>query len=119
MFSSREKAYLHEQRLARLATVNPQGQPDVVPVGYDFDGDHFFIGGRRMQRTVKYHNVKSNQKVALVIDDLESTDPWLPRGIKVRGVGELVEREAGYAGPGVYIQLTPESHRSWGIYERS
>ena len=29
----------------RLATVAPDGQPDVVPVGFEFDGTSFYIGG--------------------------------------------------------------------------
>ena len=37
-FTDEESAYLRSQRLARIATVAPDGQPDVVPVGYEFDG---------------------------------------------------------------------------------
>ena len=44
-FSDEEVAYLRSQRLARIATVSPDGQPDVVPVGYQFDGTHFYVGG--------------------------------------------------------------------------
>jgi pyridoxamine 5'-phosphate oxidase family protein len=40
-FSDEEVAYLRSQRLARLATVAPDGQPDVVPVGFEFDGRSF------------------------------------------------------------------------------
>jgi pyridoxamine 5'-phosphate oxidase family protein len=49
MFSEREIEYLKSQRLARIATatvplVEKDGgtiQTDVVPVGFDFDGDYF------------------------------------------------------------------------------
>lgn len=34
-FSDQELAYLGSQALCRLATVGPDGQPDVVPVGFE------------------------------------------------------------------------------------
>jgi pyridoxamine 5'-phosphate oxidase family protein len=37
MFSDKEIAYLQSQRLARIATVSKERQPDVAPVGFDFD----------------------------------------------------------------------------------
>jgi pyridoxamine 5'-phosphate oxidase family protein len=79
-FSDEEVAYLRSQRLARLATVAPAGQPDVVPVGFEFDGAHLYVGGLAPARTRKFRNVQAgNTKVALVIDDLVSTNPWSPR----------------------------------------
>lgn len=44
-FSEEEIAYLRSQRLARVATVSPDGQPDVAPVGFEFDGTHVYVGG--------------------------------------------------------------------------
>jgi pyridoxamine 5'-phosphate oxidase family protein len=37
-FTEEEIAYLRSQPLARLATLDRDGQPDVVPVGFEFDG---------------------------------------------------------------------------------
>lgn len=61
-------------------TVSAGGQPDVTPVGYEFDGTHFYIGGFNPTNTRRSRNVRAgNDKVALVIDDLASTSPWTPR----------------------------------------
>ena len=83
MFSKPEADYLKSQLLARIATVNSAGQPDVVPVGLEFDGENFWIGSHDQDiffRGIKYKNVKNGNKlVSLVIDDLESVDPWKPR----------------------------------------
>jgi len=38
MFSEQELAYLQAQPLARIATVDNDGQPTVVVVGFQFDG---------------------------------------------------------------------------------
>lgn len=114
MFSAQEIAYLDAQRLARIATASTQGQPDVAPVGFEFDGVDFYVGGLDLRKTLKYKNVQNNPRVALVVDDLESLTPWTPRGIKVHGRAEIVVRE-GSMGSGEYIRITPQKVWSWGI----
>lgn len=115
VFTEKEVAYLKSQRLARIATVSPDAQPDVAPVGFELDGDSFYIGGMNLPATHKYKNIDSgNAKVAIVVDDLESIDPWNPRGIRVYGSGEIVERE-GQFGPGIYMRVTPAVSWSWNI----
>jgi pyridoxamine 5'-phosphate oxidase family protein len=114
VFTEKEAAYLRSQKLARFATAAPDGQPDVVAVNFEFDGEVFHIGGLRQRKTVKYRNVLRNPRVALVVDDLESVDPWRPRGIRVYGRADVVQRR-GFLGPGDYIRLTPEVKWSWGI----
>jgi pyridoxamine 5'-phosphate oxidase family protein len=70
MFTEKETAYLKSQRLARIGTVSADLQPDVSPVGYEFDGEYFYIGGMNNKATRKYKNVADgNSRVALVIDD--------------------------------------------------
>jgi pyridoxamine 5'-phosphate oxidase family protein len=96
-FSDEEVAYLRSQRLARLATVAPDGQPDVVPVGFEFDGTHLHLGGLAPARTRKYRNVQAgNTRVALVIDDLASVQPWSPRYLRIYGTAELVQRQGQF-----------------------
>lgn len=29
-------------------------QPDIVPVGFDFDGDHFYVGGVNLLKSTKF-----------------------------------------------------------------
>jgi pyridoxamine 5'-phosphate oxidase family protein len=65
---------------------------------------------------LKYKNAQNNPKAALVIDDLESVDSWMPRGIKIHGVADLTTRR-GYVGPGTYIRIKPKETWSWGIEE--
>jgi hypothetical protein len=45
LFSDEEIAYLQSQPRARHATLGADDQPDVVPVGYEFDGTFFWVGG--------------------------------------------------------------------------
>lgn len=115
MFTEKEIDYFKLQRLARLATVAPDGQPDVAPVGYEFDGQYFYVAGRNPDNTRKYRNLRQgNHKVALVMDDLESVQPWRPRGIRIYGTAEFVERD-GQFGHKTYMRITPNTSWSWGI----
>jgi pyridoxamine 5'-phosphate oxidase family protein len=130
LFSQKEIDYLDSQRLARIATTAavPSSeeacsvQPDVVPVGYDFDGDFFYVGGMNLLKSTKYKNVLHNNKVAIVIDDLKSVDPWDPRGMKIYGTADIVIRQGGYmdrtghSNP-QYIRISPKKKWSWGIDE--
>ena len=115
MFTPQERDYLQTQRLARLATVAADGQPTVDAVGFTFDDGRFYIGGRNLPATRKYRNVDAgHRQVALIIDDLTSVQPWAPRGIKIHGSAEIVERD-GMFGPGQYLEITPVVSWSWGI----
>lgn len=115
MFSEAELTYLKSQPLARLATVSGESQPTVDAVGFEFDGTRFYVGGMALPSTRKYKNVAGgSRKVALIIDDLETVQPWKPRGIKVHGLAEIVERE-GQFGRKEYLVITPTVSWSWGI----
>jgi pyridoxamine 5'-phosphate oxidase family protein len=115
MFSEAELAYLQTQRLTRVAMIASNGQPTVDVVGFEFNGTRFYIGGLNLPSTRKYRNVAAgNRQVALVVDDLPSINPWTPRGIKVHGTAEIVQRD-GSLGPGEYLTITPVVSLSWGI----
>jgi pyridoxamine 5'-phosphate oxidase family protein len=114
-FTEEEITYLRSQRLARIATVAQDGQPDAAPVGFEFDGTYFYIGGIDPVKTRKFRNVQAgNDKVALVIDDLASTDPWTPRFLRIYGTAELIERR-GQFGSGPCMRVTPTISWSWNL----
>lgn len=118
-FTDEEIAYLRSQPLSRVATVSPDGQPDVVPVGFEFDGTYFYIGGLDPAKTRKFRNVRAgNEKVALIVDDLVDTDPWTPRFMRIYGSAELIERQ-GRFGSGTYMRITPTISWSWNLHGRS
>lgn len=114
-FTAEEVEYLRSQRLGRLATVSPDGQPDAVPVGFEFDGTYLHVGGMEPSKTRKFRNVQAgNEKVALVVDDLVSADPWTPRFVRIYGTAELVERP-GRFGTQLYMRITPTISWSWNL----
>jgi pyridoxamine 5'-phosphate oxidase family protein len=118
-FTADEIEYLTSQPLCRLATVGPDGQPDAVPVGLEYDGEYFYVGGHGdVASTRKVRNVHAgHDRVAFVVDDLVSTDPWTPRFVRVYGRAEVVERD-GMFGPGTYLRITPAVSWSWNLDAR-
>jgi len=123
-FTDAERSYLSQQRLGRLATVDAAGQPHVVPVGVRFDaGDGTLAIGAadlpgRGQRRHYLRNIETDPRVAVVIDDLASLDPFHPRGVSIRGRAEIVGTGGERLGPGfgpLWVRVTPVWISSWGI----
>ena len=118
-FSVEELAYLRSQPLGRLATRSPDGQPDVVPVAYEFDGVQFWVGGSgdTVLATRKVRNVvvAGGAEVALVVDDMVSFDPFVARGIRIYGRAEPPVRRTGLVGTGHYMPIIPTVSWSWNM----
>jgi pyridoxamine 5'-phosphate oxidase family protein len=116
-FTDAEIAYLRSQSLARIATLDHSGQPDVVPVAVEFDGTFFWVGGGATDiDTRKFRNVRDgSSKVALVVDDMVSFDPFIARGVRVYGTAEQPFERVGMVGPGTYMRITPVVSWSWNM----
>jgi pyridoxamine 5'-phosphate oxidase family protein len=102
VFSAAEVSYLQSQRLARIATAGRDRQPHVVPLAFRYnpDTDTIDVGGHNFAQRKKYRDVQHNPRVAIVIDDLASIDPWRPRMIEVRGEAEILPTGGESVGPG-------------------
>ena len=120
-FSDKEIEYLRGQRLGRLATIGVDGAPHVVPVGFrlDADADAIDVGGHGLSASKKWRDLHANPRIAIVIDDLFSVNPWTPRGIEIRGRAELHDEGGGEKfGRGwdkAWIRIVPQRIVSWGI----
>jgi PPOX class probable F420-dependent enzyme len=69
----------HKKSFAHLATLMPDGSPQITPVWCDFDGTHVLINSAKGRRKDK--NLRRDPKVALSIQDPEN--PY--RYLQVRG----------------------------------
>jgi pyridoxamine 5'-phosphate oxidase family protein len=90
VFTDSELEYLAGQRLGRIATVGPDGQPHVVPTSFRHNSDHdaIDVGGMRMSQTKKLRDVRRSGRASIVVDDV--LPPWQPRMIEIRGTAEVV-----------------------------
>jgi len=90
VFTDKELGYIAGQRLGRIATVGPDGQPHVVPTSfrYNAEQDAIDVGGLRMSQTKKLRDVQRTGRASIVIDDV--LPPWQPRMIEIRGTAAVV-----------------------------
>ena len=80
---------LQKRAFASLATVNPDGTPQVTPVWVDFDGTH--VRFNTAKGRVKDANLRRNPAVALAISDPDN--PY--RYVQIKGaVVEITEAGA-------------------------
>ena len=78
-----------KKAFASLATVMPDGRPQVTPVWCDFDGSHVIVNSAKGRR--KDLNMRAEPRVALAIIDPDN--PY--RYLEVRGtVTEITEQGA-------------------------
>lgn len=119
-FTNEEIEYLRSQRLGRLATSGPDHQPHVVPVGfrYNAEQDSIDIGGHGFATRKKWGDVQANPKVAFVVDDIASFQPWRVRGIEIRGEAQALNSGGKEIMPSFdneMFRIKPNRVISWGI----
>ncbi|MGI5216381.1 TIGR03668 family PPOX class F420-dependent oxidoreductase [Nocardia sp. CA-290969] len=88
-------------RVARLATVTPEGNPHIVPIVFAVDGDTIYtaVDAKPKSTTAlrRLANITANPKVAVLVDfyDENWTQLWWSRA---DGVARIVTDERAHAG---------------------
>jgi pyridoxamine 5'-phosphate oxidase family protein len=124
VFTDAEREYLlGGVRLGRLATVGADGAPHVVPTSFRYNPDHdsIDVGGHDFATRKKYRDALRHPKVAFVVDDIVSLDPWRVRGIEVRGVVKVLDTGGTALGPGLapeMFRIMPRRIVSWGMRDQ-
>ena len=92
------KRILDKQNFAHVATVMPDGSPQVSPVWVYRDGDHVMVStGLDRQKT---RNIKRDPRIAISIADIDT--PFPP--VQIRGrVVEVITGEAAVDG---FVEVT-------------
>lgn len=119
VFTDGELAYLADQPLGRLATQQANGTLQVNPVSFVYNADRetIDIGGRDMENSRKFRNIAENGRVAFVVDDIASFDPWTVRCLEIRGHAEALPDPVDSVArtTGAIIRIHPQRIISWGI----
>ena len=134
-----EIAFIHSQRVARLATSDADGHPHVVPVCFAFDGSRFYIAlDEKPKRVEQRHlrrvrNIETRHEAMLLFDRYD--DDWSRLAfVQVYGRADLLMPDApGHAEALLllrerYVQyrsmkleayplivITPEHIVAWGL----
>jgi PPOX class probable F420-dependent enzyme len=104
-----------KKAFANLATLMPDGSPQVTPVWIDFDGTHVLVNSARGRQKDK--NMQRNSRVALSI--LDPDNPY--RYLEIRGTVEAITEDGAdahidkmakkYMGKDSYPYRTPTEKR--------
>jgi pyridoxamine 5'-phosphate oxidase family protein len=124
-FKTHEIEFMKAADLGRLATIQRDGTPQASPVGFTYNEElgTIDISGYNMAKSQKFRNLAHNDKVAFVIDDIASRDPWRVRCLEIRGTGQQAVTAAdrtGAAGDALdsaVIRITPRRIISFGIHD--
>jgi pyridoxamine 5'-phosphate oxidase family protein len=121
-FKPHEIEFMRRADLGRLATVQRNGTPQNSPVGFTYNEQlgTIDIPGYQMSKSQKYRNLAHNDKVAFVVDDITSRDPWRVRCLEIRGTAEQAHVSAAHGAAGdaldtAIIRITPRRVISFGI----
>jgi PPOX class probable F420-dependent enzyme len=134
--------FIERARVARLATIDSEFKPHVVPVVFVFDGKHFFIPIDQKRKTAKpeklkrIKNVQDNPNAALLID--KYSEDWTRLAfVMIQGKASIASKTEGnlqvqeaykklmtkylqYQNVGVgemCIIIAPEKLISWGNFQ--
>lgn len=88
--------FIQRVRVARLATIDSEFKPHLVPVVFVFDGNHFFIPVDEKRKKTKpeklrrIKNIQGNPNVALLID--EYSEDWSRLAfVMIQGTASVVK----------------------------
>ena len=124
---------IERERVCRVATVNGQGMPHLVPVCHVVNDGRLYFGSGDDARKVK--NLTSNTRVAVTVD-LYSDDWAHIKGVMVQGQAKLIARGPRFRkirtllyrkypqyasdaaieeSDSVVVEVTPRAVFSWGL----
>jgi PPOX class probable F420-dependent enzyme len=83
-----------QARVARLATVDPQGRPHVVPICFALEGEMLYTvvdeKPKRTHRLQRLRNIEANPRVEVVIDEYD--EDWSRLWwVRLRGSARVVD----------------------------
>jgi PPOX class probable F420-dependent enzyme len=92
--------FIERARVARLATIDSEFKPHLVPVVFVFDGNHFFIPVDEKRKTAKpeklkrIRNIHYNPNVALLIDQYD--EDWTKLAfVMIQGKASVASKREG------------------------
>jgi pyridoxamine 5'-phosphate oxidase family protein len=124
VFTDAEYAYLAGHPLGRLATIGPDGAPQIHPVALWLNeaAGTIDIGGPALASSQKFRNVQADPRISLIVDDqAETPNPigQTGRGIEVRGQAEIVTLDPPLiaAFSSETLRICPHRIIAWNIGE--
>jgi pyridoxamine 5'-phosphate oxidase family protein len=89
-FTDAEQRFLGRHARGHLATIGPDGIPQVKPLGFSYNASlgTIDITGWNMADSAKYRNVRTNPRVAFVVDEVTAPTMEGAHFLEIRGDAE-------------------------------
>lgn len=87
--TAEQVALLREPHIAHVATINPDGKPQLTPMWIDTDGELVLLNTNTAR--VKYRNLKQNPFILISIVDAQHPSS---RTVLIKGQADLVDKGA-------------------------
>ena len=100
-----EQRFLARQPLGHLATIGPDGIPQVKPLGFTYNAGlgTIDLSGFNMAGSAKYRNIHANPHVAFVVDEVTAPSMEGAHFLEIRG-----DAEPAFGPPDPVSHLAPE-----------
>jgi pyridoxamine 5'-phosphate oxidase family protein len=118
-FTDAEQRFLSIQTHGHLATIGPDGIPQVKPLGFTYNAalGTIDISGYNMANSAKYRNVRSNPHVAFVVDEVTAPTMEGAHFLEIRGDAETAASPrdpTGHLAPEI-IRIHPRRVLSFNV----
>ncbi len=130
-FTEKEKQFLKQNELCRLATSSKKGEPHLVPVSYIWNEGFVYVVTDYGTRKLK--NLRENHHAAVLVD----TGGYARKAVLISGPVELIEKGEEYKqiyklfhsrldwvkrapwkeGEAPFVKITPRFKAGWGLGE--
>ncbi|HEX4254624.1 MAG TPA: PPOX class F420-dependent oxidoreductase [Streptosporangiaceae bacterium] len=124
IFADAEYTDLAGHPLGRLATIGPDGAPQIHPVAFWLNDQTatIDIGGPALTTSQKFRNIQADPRVSFVVDDQSETPNPIGQtglGIEIRGHAEIVTLDPPLiaAFSNQTIRIHPRRIITWNIGE--
>jgi pyridoxamine 5'-phosphate oxidase family protein len=118
-FTDAEQQFLARQPRGHLATIGPDGIPQVKPLGFTYNAalGTIDIAGMNMGSSAKYRNVQANPHVAFVVDEVTAPTFEGAHFLEIRGEAETAvgpDDPTGHLAPEI-IRIRPRRVISFNV----
>jgi pyridoxamine 5'-phosphate oxidase family protein len=114
-----EQRFLARQPRGHLATIGPDGTPQVKPLGFTYNTalGTIDIAGYNMGGSAKYRNIQANPRVAFVVDEVTEASMEGTHFLEIRGAAEAVLSPATADGhlAAEIIRIHPRRVIGWNV----
>jgi pyridoxamine 5'-phosphate oxidase family protein len=118
-FTDAEQQFLGRQAHGHLATIDPDGRPQVKPLGFTYNASlgTIDIAGYKMASSAKYRNIRSNPHVAFVVNEVTAPTMEGAHFLEIRGNAEATvgaHDPSGHLAPEI-IRIHPRRVISFNV----